>query len=282
MSENFEEPTSPPRPASTGEWDSDRITYAGISIFVAIGVVVGINILSGANEWFAENFGRVMVDYQLKSELLERTAGPNYFAPQNFMWIAFFFGIAELCYRYRWIRKEARELEMGYLPEDDRTLLKAKDLPPIYKQTRLADRRLCLPRLVQRIVIQFQKSNSVEQSSGLLNSSLDLFLHELDLRYTVIRYTNWVIPTLGFLGTVIGIANALSFAGSGKVDPSKLLQPTTMMLGVAFYTTLIALILSGILVLGMNLVQAAEERLLNRSGQYCLENLINKLYAPPS
>jgi hypothetical protein len=60
----------------------------------------------------------------------------------------------------------------------------------------------------------------------------------------------------------------------------ELLTPTTMKLGVAFYTTLLALIQSGILMLGLNLIQAADERVLNEAGQYCLDNLVIRLAEP--
>lgn len=49
-------------------------------------------------------------------------------------------------------------------------------------------------------------------------------------------------------------------------------------LGVAFYTTLLALVQSAMLVLALHITQAREERVLNRAGQYCLDNLINRLY----
>jgi biopolymer transport protein ExbB/TolQ len=116
--------------------------------------------------------------------------------------------------------------------------------------------------------------------NALLDSSLELFQHRLDLKYTLMRYLVWVIPTLGFVGTVIGIANAMAFAGSGAVAMDEILAPTTQKLAVAFYTTLVALLQSGVLVLGMNSLQAGEELVLNDAGQYCLENLVMRLMEP--
>ena len=45
-------------------------------------------------------------------------------------------------------------------------------------------------------------------------------------------------------------------------------------------TTLVALIMAAILVFLQNLIQGREENTLNRSCQYCLDNLINRLYSP--
>ena len=95
----------------------------------------------------------------------------------------------------------------------------------------------------------------------------------------MLRYLVWLIPTLGFIGTVVGIALALDYAGSNE-DPQNpdLLAEITGRLGVAFYTTLLALIQSALLVFALHIVQQKEEMALNLSGQYCLDNLINRLY----
>ena len=109
---------------------------------------------------------------------------------------------------------------------------------------------------------------------SVLNSALELIAHRVDLRYALVRYIVWVIPTIGFIGTVIGIAMAMAQINPEQVD----LKALTSSLGVAFYTTLVALVQSAFLVLLMNLVQAREERSVNEAGHYTLRNLINRLY----
>jgi biopolymer transport protein ExbB/TolQ len=92
----------------------------------------------------------------------------------------------------------------------------------------------------------------------------------------------WVIPTVGFIGTVRGIAAGLNRAAleSHQGNTDDLLYIVSMDLGVAFYTTMLALVMSGVLVLVMHIAQGREEGALNQSGQYCLDHLINKLYNP--
>lgn len=211
--------------------------------------------------------------------------GPTYpFTVQNVMWVAFALGLGELLVRWRDARMERRQLRKGMLPEDDRTILQAPDLRGIYMNAKRHAEAVgeggggFLPRLIQRTVAQFQTSRSIDQANALLSSSLELYLHEIDLRYSVIRYIVWVIPTLGFIGTVVGISLALAYAGGADTQDPTLLAELTKRLAVAFNTTLLALVLSAVLVLGQHLVQALEERTLNRAGQYCLDNLINRLY----
>jgi len=77
---------------------------------------------------------------------------------------------------------------------------------------------------------------------------------------------------------VIGIAVALDYAGLHSDDASGLLPQLTARLSVAFYTTLLALLQASVLVFLLNIIQGQEERALNASGQYCLDNLVNRLY----
>jgi len=62
-----------------------------------------------------------------------------------------------------------------------------------------------------------------------------------------------------------------------NAESEDFLYQVTSRLGVAFTTTLLALVMSAVLVLLQSLVQAKEERALNEAGQYCLDNLILRL-----
>ena len=217
--------------------------------------------------------------------LLDRASSLYPFTIQNAMWLLFFTGLGDLCVRFLRGSQELRQMRRGLLPEDEETMLRAQDLGGIYAQVRPSplSETLFLQRLVARIVLQFQASRSVDQSHSLLNSSLELFQHEIDLKYNMLRYLVWLIPTLGFIGTVIGIALALGEAGNmPNMEESDALgawmKSLTSSLALAFNTTLVALLLSAVLVFLMHIAQGREETALNRAGQHCLDNLINRLY----
>lgn len=216
--------------------------------------------------------------------LIDRGRSTYPFTVQNLMWLVFALGLGELIVRSRDALAEKAQLRRGYLPEDETTILQAPELRRLYAATREETaaggryRGRFLPRLIQRVVTQFQTNQSLEQANALLNSSLELFIHEIDLRYSMIRYVVWAIPTLGFIGTVVGISLALAYAGSADLQDPALLAELTKRLAVAFNTTLLALVMSAVLVLIQHTVQASEERALNNVGQYCLDNLINRLY----
>jgi biopolymer transport protein ExbB/TolQ len=200
---------------------------------------------------------------------------------QNGMWIVFCVGCGELFVRFSVGRLEARQLRLGVLPEDERTVLEAVDLGDIYRKVRaLPGAHICfLPRLIQRTILQFQSSRSIDQASTLLNTSIEMYLHEVDLRYNMLRYLTWLIPSLGFIGTVVGIGRALAFAGDPvHSQEATLLTEVTSRLAVSFDGTFLALVMAALLVFLMNVAQSREEHALNLAGQYCLDNLINRLY----
>lgn len=224
---------------------------------------------------------RILIDWEYHTDSAGRLINRrNPLSVQAVMWLAMFVGIGELWIRSRALRVERAVLRYRLLPEDERSLLTVDDLRPIYLKARGISKSLVLPVLVRRLTMEFRKSKSIDRVNAIQDSSLELFLHQLDLRYTLIRYLVWVIPTLGFVGTVIGISNAMAVAGGGAVGMDDLLTQTTQKLAVAFYTTLLALLQSGVLVFGMNTLQAGEEKALNDAGQYCMENLVMRLMEP--
>ena len=219
--------------------------------------------------------------------LLDRNSRvlPYPFTIQNVMWIIFFASIAELCVRMFSAQKDKSQVRLQLLPEDDDTMLRAQDLAPFAARAReqLNIRNSFLQRLIVRVIWQFQSSLSVSQANEILPSSTDLIQHEIDMRYNIIRYFAWLIPTLGFIGTVMGIGLALETAGQPpSLDDTEELRQWMMTLtsdlGVAFNTTLVALLLSAVIVFLMHIAQEMEEMALNRSAQYCLDNLINRLW----
>ncbi len=213
--------------------------------------------------------------------LLDRGGIGYPFSVQNCIWVVFAVGCGELFVRFRAGRAEHQQLHSNYLPEDERTVLQAQDLGEIYRQVRSSSfaSNCFLPRLIRRTILQFQSSQSIDQASTLLNTSMEMYLHEVDLRYNMLRYLTWLIPSLGFIGTVIGIGRALAFAGDpANAQDAMLLNEVTRRLAISFDGTFLALVLAALLVFLTNIAQSREEHALNQAGQYCLDNLVNRLY----
>jgi biopolymer transport protein ExbB/TolQ len=204
----------------------------------------------------------------------------NWKSLQNIMWLAFSVGLADVVFRFKSVSDAEKQLQSRFLPEEDGVIVQQKDLAPIYQRVRDAAGQAYLPAVILQCILQFQSTKSVAQSNEVLTSQAGLLSNRLDLRYTLLRYLSWFIPTLGFIGTVYGIALALNAAGLADPEDPKLLAILTGKLSVAFYTTLLALLQSAVLVFLTQWAQKREEMTLNSSVQYCLTNLINRLYAP--
>lgn len=248
---------------------ADRVPRATVLLFaagIACGLIAFFSVALGKNNRLAVFW----LDFGSLSEF------PYPFTIQNVMHLLFFVGLGELLVRWNRAEREHACLRWDLLPEGEHVVLQAADLPPIRRvlTERFAGIEGFLPRLVNLCILQFQASKSVDQTVSVLNSSLDLLSHQVDMRYSTTRYVVWVIPTIGFIGTVVGIAGAL-----GLVDPVAMdLGRVTASLGVAFNTTIIALLMSAVLVFGQHVVQTHEENALNRAADYTLSNLINRLY----
>jgi biopolymer transport protein ExbB/TolQ len=203
---------------------------------------------------------------------------PYPFTIQNMTYVVTALGLAALYNRWQAAKHEEAFLSAGLLPEDSSAVLQIRDLGPLRRKVAtLYDAETgFLPYLIDITITQLQSSRSVDQAVAILTSSLDLMTHRVDLRYQMVRYIGWLIPTIGFIGTVIGIAVALEFINPKHID----LGAVTGGLAVAFYTTLVALIVSAIVMFFQHVVQKKEETVLNAAGQYCLKNLINRVYVP--
>ena len=80
---------------------------------------------------------------------------------------------------------------------------------------------------------------------------------EIDL--SIVSYISWAIPSIGFIGTVRGIGQALSKASDALAGD---ISGMTDSLGVAFNSTFVALFLSIFLVMIMNFVQNYQDQIL--------------------
>ncbi|MBN2038609.1 MAG: MotA/TolQ/ExbB proton channel family protein [Spirochaetes bacterium] len=208
------------------------------------------------------------------------------FTLYNLMYLLFFIGLGQLWVRWLSTYEENVFLKRsGFLPEGHDTTLKCvEEIEKIRNNVINAVVRgeAFLPGLINNCINQYIKSHSVSDTISVLNSNLELNIHWLDLRYSMSRYIVWAIPTFGFIGTVVGISEALGkldivkFMGS-QTDKVAQFRALASDLGFAFSTTIVALVLSAIFVFILHIIQRGEEEVLNKSGKYVLTNLINKL-----
>ena len=90
----------------------------------------------------------------------------------------------------------------------------------------------------------------------------------------MVRYIAWAIPSIGFIGTVRGIGEALGQAHKAVEGD---IAGVTQSLGVAFNSTLIALLISLVLMFLLHQLQLQQERLVMDTKNYLDRHLIQRL-----
>ncbi len=241
-------------------------------VCITIGVVLALLFIAVGS--LMVDPGSTMASLLFDRQLPDVQVFPYPLTIQNLMHLVFFGAIGDLIYRFVDGRRHHAALSRSNLPTDGTTLLMPSDLKPINDQA--AQETAFLGRLVQSCVLNFQANKSVSGCHEVLSSMVDLEMNRLEARYTLVRYVAWLLPTVGFIGTVTGISLALREAGSEAMDMSVI----TSQLAIAFFTTLVALVQSSVVVLGLNLVQGGEESSITDCAEHVLQNLINRLYAP--
>ena len=250
----------------------DLRVIAALVALLAVGIV--LTVLSFAVDPMS-GFAIVLLDRQ--NSLYPMTV-------QNLMHFMFALGIGESFVRLYSAVDARRQIEKDLLSIGTQQLLADSDVRALHEIIKRdgAGNDRHLHRLLHRTILQFQATGSVGQSQAVLDSSVEYFQHEIGLRYNMLRYLTWLLPTLGFIGTLIGISLALAGAGTlpdleDRTALEAWINALTANLGVAFYTTLVALGLSVVLVFLTSIASGREERALNETGQYCLDNLISRL-----
>ncbi|MCH2203817.1 MAG: MotA/TolQ/ExbB proton channel family protein [Fuerstiella sp.] len=106
--------------------------------------------------------------------------------------------------------------------------------------------------------------------------------------YVLLNGFVWAIPILGFIGTVLGLSVAIGEFGSVMSASSEgadallpALKKVTGGLGVAFDTTLEALVAALVIQILVTFLRKSEQEFLDDCSEYCTRNIVNKLRLLP-
>lgn len=195
------------------------------------------------------------------------------------MWFPFFIGVHSLLSRLHFHIQKNRYFQKAAVTVSESVVLDTKHFLIILDTVRpyIPDPAALGPRVVQQVILKYRASKSVEQASTMLSSLLELAREKVDNQYAGLRYIAWLLPTLGFMGTVYGISLTVSAVGAASPNDPNLLPTIATNLGIAFNTTLLALIQCAVLIYFSGLFQAKEETAITHLGEYILEHIINRL-----
>ena len=163
---------------------------------------------------------------------------------QEACFILMFWALAIMGYKAVKIVRERRLLDvdlvpvaegMRILPEDTREFARQVQQLPDEQQ------QMLLPRALLNALRRFNSTHSIQDVSSSTNTICESEAERLESELSMIRYISWAIPSIGFIGTVRGIGEALAQADKAVQGD---IAGVTQSLGVAFNSTFIALLIS--------------------------------------
>lgn len=213
----------------------------------------------------------------LRPGLAARFDGPIQLAT----WLCFV--VAETLLLLRQLRVTADRRGFGF------ELLPAPQVANLYPETAIElrrrlrllpprDRKLFVVRLLQACLLRSRTEWSQDGAAAALRGELEVIEREIDGGDAAQRYLSWAMPTLGFVGTVLGIGKAIGTMRD--IAASDLIARATPHLSTAFDTTFVALVLGLGHMLHWHWVQATEDALLTRAHQHAHEGFVCRMCGP--
>jgi biopolymer transport protein ExbB/TolQ len=192
---------------------------------------------------------------------------------QGLTYFAFVWAWFEVKEKLRVIARERKAFKLNLIPTSEKHVFMPADINNLKFKLIEFDKKekYILSDLLKKACTKFRTSGSLSELIDIVSIQIEVSQEKAEGDQSVIRYLSWVIPSLGFIGTVIGISQSLVYANSGDMEK------ITSLLGVAFDTTLVALVLSVFLMWFVHQLQEETDRFHSDLKEFVIDNLINKI-----
>ncbi|MGB2310535.1 MAG: MotA/TolQ/ExbB proton channel family protein, partial [Candidatus Puniceispirillaceae bacterium] len=131
-----------------------------------------------------------------------------------------------------------------------------------------------LIRVLRSSLRRFLVAGDIHSASEVVESECAALANKNEAENSMIRYLIWAVPSIGFIGTVRGIGEALSRADEALAGD---ISGMTGSLGVAFNSTLVALIISIVLMFLLHQLQRLQDSLIVSVNDYLQKNVLDRL-----
>ncbi|MDD9818293.1 MAG: MotA/TolQ/ExbB proton channel family protein [Gammaproteobacteria bacterium] len=159
--------------------------------------------------------------------------------------------------------------------ETDIILPEAKDLDRyreiLDRAKALGYRATVLYKAAAASLDRFFTTSRVPEATLAMQQICETEAERQETGLSMVRYLIWLIPSVGFIGTVRGIGAAL---GKAEQAVQGNIGPVTESLGVAFNSTFVALVISVVIMLFLHKLQEAQETLILDTQDFCNDHLL--------
>ncbi len=193
---------------------------------------------------------------------------------------------ALLVVKFARLDRASRALRLDLLPRKRAARISVENAPAFLEGLSLMPPEFQHDPLVRRLRLgleHFETRGRVSETTEQLRNLAQSDEARVESSFTMLRVFIWAIPILGFIGTVMGIgASVAGFSDSVASAPNLEIMKdsigaVTSGLGVAFDTTLLALVVSIFIMFPTSSLQKAEESLLAGIDDYCRKHLVSRL-----
>lgn len=196
---------------------------------------------------------------------------------QEACFILLLWALAIMGYKGRQVIEEQKLLEQALLDAPEGTSILPEDAREYSRPLEALDEHtqdFLLPRTLLAALQRFATTGSIPAVSNTIREQCEGESDRLDSELSMVRYIAWAIPSIGFIGTVRGIGDALGQAYEAVEGD---ISGVTASLGVAFNSTFVALVLSIIIMFCLHQLQLSQERLVLGCQRYCDKRLMRHL-----
>lgn len=172
------------------------------------------------------------------------------------------------------LQGEKRMLSRHWLATEQGTTILSTDAVNLCRPLQALpekQQQLLTPRTLLSALQRFAATGDVTAAADAIKEQCDTESDRLDSELSLIRYIAWAIPSIGFIGTVRGIGEALGQAHKAIEGD---ITGVTQALGVAFNSTFIALLISIFIMFISHQLQLQQERVVTQTKRYADEHLL--------
>jgi biopolymer transport protein ExbB/TolQ len=197
---------------------------------------------------------------------------------QEVCFILMFWALAILGYKAVATQRQQKQLELDLvgLPEGTHVTVESAEQASALIRKRIPEKaqEYLLARVMLSAIDRFSATRSVQDASSVVHAVCESEAERAESELSIIRYIAWAIPSVGFIGTVRGIGDALGQAHRAVEGD---ITGVTQSLGVAFNSTFIALLVSIVLMFLIHGLQTMQERLVLDVRRYCDDWFVRRL-----
>jgi biopolymer transport protein ExbB/TolQ len=198
---------------------------------------------------------------------------------QEACFVLMLWAFAILGYKMRNTYQQKQQLDRDFVGLPEGAVISPSDTNQISNRIQRLPEKMkeyLLARVLLGALDRFGSTKNIQDASTEVLNLCEEESERLESELSIIRYIAWAIPSIGFIGTVRGIGNALAQAHRAVEGD---ITGVTQNLGVAFNSTFIALLISIILMFIVHQIQLMQERLVLNTQRYCGKWLISRLKA---